>query len=153
MTKDMCESIDGASGLLARIWVIGQTYKIPDIGNDIVDSILVLYIQSGIVPVEIIPFVYATTWISSPIRKLLIRIIAEAVDTDLLDKYKSRLPPEFLFEALRESFVDKKIAWCDKNDIRKNFCKNFHLHGLTDNEFQHCAELKGPMVVSLSTRL
>jgi hypothetical protein len=87
---------------LAELFVFADKRGAPKLKNRIIDEIVARNIQLRIVPVTVVPYVYANTLESSPLRKLLVDLVAWDIDVqssnvfDTPQSYK-----DYLFDLVR----------------------------------------------------
>jgi hypothetical protein len=124
------EVMRGAWGIFVILFVLGQKYQMPRLRNDAIDAILT-HRKSCELKLGVISYVYENTASSSsPLRRLLVRLVRYHKDDLELQAYKTHLCEEFLFELAIAFFKEKKLESSKIKflDPHKSFCKTYHKH-------------------------
>lgn len=114
---------------LAELFVFADKRGAPKLKNRIIDEIVARNIQLRIVPVTVVPYVYANTLESSPLRKLLVDLVAWDIDvqsSNVFDTPQS-YTKDYLFDLVRA--VDERPSPRNPTNApyHKNIC-SYHEH-------------------------
>jgi hypothetical protein len=127
-------TLDGAKGLLPKLYVLGDKYQMPALQNDAIDVLGSIFFRREGYGSQIMNYAFKETSETDPLRLFLVNFAISNWSPDKLESYKTRLCPEFTHSMAVELL--KRLSTPKTEDsyqeIRQGtFCTLFHRHDST----------------------
>jgi len=135
--------MDSASGLIAKMYVLGQKYQMPRLRNNIVDACYEWMNDPNTMPTVVLNYVWDNTPPKSPLRVLFLGRIVECYPHDMLTQAADKLVPELLKELMIQFSMEREChaeSGCKDISIgysmHEDYCYRYHAH--EQGEMRRC---------------